>query len=119
MALKNSNKEKPTELTYTQSEESEKYRKLLNNSSSSDVEENVEKVENFDWVPLKNGPFYAVGMQGQGYSLVLAGQVVSSEKYKTIAAAQKAVDEKGWDLIFIATSVYRDAWETQNKRKIS
>ena len=119
MALKNSNKEKLTELTYTQSEESEKYRKLLNNSSSSDIEENVEKVENFDWVPLKNGPFYAVGMQRQGYSLVLAGQVVSSEKYKTIAAAQKAVDEKGWDLIFIATSVYRDAWETQNKQKIS
>lgn len=117
MALKNSNKEKLTELTYTQSEESGKYRKLLNNSSSSDVEENVEKVENFDWVPLKHGPFYAVGMQGQGYTLVLAGQAVSSEKFKTIEKAQKAVDEKGWDLIFVATAVYRDAWEMQNKRK--
>lgn len=117
MALKNSNKKNPTELTCTQSEESGKYRKLLNNSSSSDIEENVEKVENFDWVPLKHGPFYAVGIQGQGYTLVLAGQAVSSEKYKTIAAAQKAVDEKGWDLIFIATAVYRDAWEAQNRPK--
>lgn len=117
MAQKNSNKKNPMEPTYTQSEESGKYRKLLNNSDSSDVKENVEKVENFDWVPLKRGPFYAVGMQGQGYTLVLAGQAVSSEKFKTIAAAQKAVDEKGWDLIFIATAVYRDAWEAQNKPK--
>lgn len=117
MAQKNSNKKNLTEPTCTQSEESGKYRKLLNNSSSSDIEENVEKVENFDWVPLKHGPFYAVGMQGQGYTLVLAGQAVSSEKYKTIAAAQKAVDEKGWDLIFVATAVYRDAWEAQNRTK--
>lgn len=117
MAQKQSNKKNPTEPTCTQSEESGKYRKLLNNSSSSDIEENVEKVENFDWVPLKHGPFYAVGMQGQGYTLTLAGQAVSPEKYKTIAAAQKAVDEKGWDLIFVATAVYRDAWEAQNKPK--
>lgn len=117
MAQKNSNKKKPMEPMSTQSEESGKYRKLLNNSDSSNEEEKVEKVENFDWVPLKHGPFYAVGMQGQGYTLVLAGQAVSPEKYKTIAAAQKAVDEKGWDLIFIATAVYRDAWETQNKPK--
>lgn len=61
--------------------------------------------------------FGAVGKQKEGYSLTLAGQVVSPEKYKTIAAAQKAVDEKGWDLIFIATAVYRDAWETQNRPK--
>lgn len=117
MAQKQSNKKNPTEPTCTQSEESGKYRKLLDNSSSSDAEENVEKIENFDWVPLKHGPFYAVGMQGQGYTLVLAGQAVSPEKYKTIAAAQKAVDEKGWDLIFVATAVYRDAWEAQNKPK--
>lgn len=117
MALKNSNKENLTGLTCTLSEESGKYRKLLNNSSSSNIEEDVEKVENFDWVPLKRGPFYAVGMQRQGYTLVLAGQAVSPEKYKTIAAAQKAVDEKGWDLIFVATAVYRDAWEAQNKPK--
>lgn len=117
MAQKQSNKKKSTELTYTLSEESGKFRKLLDNSSSSDVEEKVEKVENFDWAPLKHGPFYAVGMQGQGYTLVLAGQAVSPEKYKTIAAAQKAVDEKGWDLIFVATAVYRDAWEAQNKPK--
>lgn len=117
MAQKQSNKKKPMEPTCTQSEESEKYRKLLNNSSSSDIEENVEKVENFDWVPLKHGPFYAVGKRGQGYTLVLAGQAVSPEKYKTIEAAQKAVDEKGWDLIFIATAVYRDAWEAQNRPK--
>lgn len=117
MAQKNLNKKNPTEPTSTQSEESGKFRKLLNNSDSSSVEEKVEKTENFDWVPLKHGPFYAVGMQGQGYTLVLAGQAVSPEKYKTIAAAQKAVDEKGWDLIFVATAVYRDAWETQNKPK--
>lgn len=117
MAQKNSNKKNPMEPTCTQSEESGKFRKLLSNSDSSNEEEKVEKVENFDWVPLKHGPFYAVGMQGQGYTLVLAGQAVSAEKYKTIAAAQKAVDEKGWDLIFIATAVYRDAWETQNKPK--
>lgn len=117
MAQKNSNKKNPTEPTFTQSEESEKFRKLLNSSDSSSVEEKIEKVENFDWVPLKRGPFYAVGMQGQGYTLVLAGQAVSPEKYKTIEAAQKAVDAKGWDLIFIATAVYRDAWETQNRPK--
>ena len=117
MAQKNSNKKNPMEPMSTQSEESGKYRKLLNNSDSSNEEEKVEKVENFDWVPLKHGPFYAVGMQGQGYTLVLAGQAVSPEKFKTIAAAQKAVDEKGWDLIFIATAVYRDAWEAQNKPK--
>lgn len=117
MAQKNLNKKNPMEPTFTQSEESRKFRKLLNNSDSSSVEEKVEKTENFDWVPLKHGPFYAVGMQGQGYTLVLAGQAVSPEKYKTIAAAQKAVDEKGWDLIFVATAVYRDAWETQNKPK--
>lgn len=117
MAQKNSNKKNPMESTSTQSEESGKYRKLLNNSDSSNVKEEVEKTENFDWVPLKHGPFYAVGAQGQGYTLVLAGQAVSPEKYKTIAAAQKAVDEKGWDLIFVATAVYRDAWETQNKPK--
>ena len=70
-------------------------------------------------MPLKRGPFYAVGKRKEGYSLVLAGQVVSPEKYKTIEAAQKAVDEKGWDLIFIATAVYRDAWETQNRPKKS
>lgn len=117
MAQKQLNKKKSTEPSSTQSDESGKFRRLLNNSSSSNVEENVEKVENFDWVPLKHGPFYAVGKQGQGYTLVLAGQAVSSEKYKTIEAAQKAVDEKGWDLIFIATAVYRDAWEAQNRPK--
>lgn len=115
MAQKNSNKKNLMEPTCTQSEESGKYRKLLSNSSSSDVEENVEKVENFDWVRLKRGPFYAVGKQGEGYTLVLAGQAVSPEKFKTIEKAQKAVDEKGWDLIFVATAVYRDAWETQNR----
>lgn len=94
MAQKNSNKKNPMEPMSTQSEESGKFRKLLNNSDSSNKDEKVEKVENFDWVPLKHGPFYAVGMQGQGYTLVLAGQAVSPEKYKTIAAAQKAVDEK-------------------------
>lgn len=117
MAQKNSNKKNPMEPMSTQSEESGKYRKLLSSSDSSNEEEKVEKVENFDWVPLKHGPFYAVGMQGQGYTLVLAGQAVSPEKYKTITAAQKAVDEKGWDLIFVATAIYRDAWETQNKTK--
>lgn len=117
MAQKNSNKKNPMEPTCTQSEESGKFRRLLNNSDSSNIEEKVEKVENFDWVRLKRGPFYAVGKQGEGYSLVLAGQVVSPEKYKTIVAAQKAVDEKGWDLIFVATAVYRDAWEAQNKPK--
>lgn len=117
MAQKNSNKRNPMEPTYTQSEESGKYRKLLDNSDSSDVEEKVEKVENFDWVKLKRGPFYAVGKQGEGYTLVLAGQAISAEKFKTIEAAQKAVDEKGWDLIFVATAVYRDAWEAQNKPK--
>ena len=117
MAQKNSNKKKPTEPTSTQSNESGKFRRLLNNSNSSNVKEKVEKVENFDWVPLKRGPFYAVGKQGQGYTLVLAGQAVSPEKYKTIEAAQKAVDGKDWDLIFIATAVYRDAWETQNRTK--
>ena len=81
------------------------------------MKETTEKVESFDWVPLKHGPFYAVGKRKEGYSLVLAGQVVSPEKYKTIEAAQKAVDEKGWDLIFIATAVYRDAWEAQNRPK--
>lgn len=117
MAQKQSNKKNPTEPMFTQSDESGKFRKLLDNSNSSDVEEKVEKVENFDWVPLKHGPFYAVGKRGQGYTLVLAGQAVSPEKYKTIEAAQKAVDEKGWDLIFIATAVYRDAWEAQNRPK--
>lgn len=117
MAQKKSNKKNPTELTYTQSDESGKFRKLLDSSDSSDVKEVVEKVENFDWVPLKRGPFYAVGKRGQGYTLVLAGQAVSPEKYRTIEASQKAVDEKGWDLIFVATAVYRDAWEMQNKPK--
>lgn len=117
MALRDSNKEKRTEPTCTQSEESGKFRKLLDNSTSSEVKETTEKVENFDWVPLKRGPFYAVGKRKEGYTLVLAGQAVSPEKYKTIEAAQKAVDEKGWDLIFIATAVYRDAWETQNRTK--
>lgn len=117
MAQKKLNKKNPGEPTFTQSDESEKFRKLLNSSTSSEVEETTEKVENFDWVPLKRGPFYAVGKQREGYTLVLAGQAVSPEKYKTIEAAQKAVDEKGWDLIFIATAVYRDAWETQNQTK--
>ena len=54
MAQKQSNKKNPTEPTCTQSEESGKFRKLLNNSDSSNVEEKVEKVENFDWVPLKH-----------------------------------------------------------------
>lgn len=117
MAQKQSNKKKLTAPTSTQSEESGKFRKLLNSSTSSEVKETTEKVESFDWVPLKNGPFYAVGKQKEGYTLVLAGQAVSPEKYKTIEAAQKAVNEKGWDLIFIATAVYRDAWETQNRTK--
>ena len=117
MAQKSLNKKKTTAPTYTQSEESGRYRKLLNSSTSSEVKETTEKVENFDWVPLKREPFYAVGKQKGGYTLVLAGQAVSPEKYKTIEAAQKAVDEKGWDLIFIATAVYRDAWEAQNRTK--
>ena len=117
MAQKSSNKKNPTASTYTRSEESGKFRRLLNSSTSSEVKETTEKVENFDWVRLKRGPFYAVGKQREGYTLVLAGQAVSPEKYKTIEAAQKAVDEKGWDLIFIATAVYRDAWETQNRTK--
>lgn len=119
MAQKSSNKKNSSAPTCTQSEESGKYRKLLDNSNStsSEVKETTEKVENFDWVPLKRGPFYAVGKRKEGYSLVLAGQVVSPEKYKTIEAIQKAVDEKGWDLIFIATAVYRDAWEAQNRPK--
>lgn len=115
MAQKHTSKKNPMVPTFTQSDESGKYRKLLNSSNSSNVEEKVEKVENFDWAPLKRGPFYAVGKRGEGYTLVLAGQAVSPEKYKTIEAAQKAVDEKGWDLIFIATAVYRDAWEAQNR----
>lgn len=81
------------------------------------MKETTEKVESFDWVSLKRGPFKAVGRRGQGYTLALAGQAVSSKKYKTIEAAQKAVDEKGWDLIFVATAVYRDAWEAQNQLK--
>lgn len=117
MAQKSSNKKKHTAPTYTQSEESGKFRKLLNSSTSSETEETTEKVESFDWAPLKRGPFYAVGKQKEGYTLVLAGQAVSPEKFKTIEAAQKAVDEKGWDLIFIATAVYRDAWEAQNRTK--
>lgn len=117
MTQKSSNKKNHTAPTCTQLEESEKFRKLLNSSTSSEVKETTEKVENFDWVPLKHGPFYAVGKQKEGYTLVLAGQAVSPEKYKTIAAAQKAVDEKGWDLIFVATAVYRDAWEAQNRTK--
>lgn len=117
MAQKPSSKENRTAPTYTQSEESGKFKKLLDNSTSSEVKETTEKVENFDWVPLKRGPFYAVGKRKEGYTLVLAGQVVSPKKYKTIEAAQKAVDEKEWDLIFIATAVYRDAWETQNRPK--
>ena len=117
MAQKNSNKKNLMEPTCTQSEKSGKYRKLLNNSDSSNTEEKVEEVENFDWIPLKRGPFKAVGRRGDGYTLALAGQAVSPEKYKTIEAAQKAVDEKGWDLIFVATAVYRDAWETQNRPK--
>lgn len=117
MAQKSSNKKNSSTPTYTQSEESGKFRKLLNNSTSSEVKETTEKVENFDWVKLKRGPFYAVGKQREGYTLVLAGQAVSAEKYKTVEAAQKAVDEKGWDLIFIATAVYRDAWEAQNRTK--
>lgn len=117
MAQKNSNKKNPGEPISTQSDESGKYRRLLNSSTSSEVKETTEEVENFDWAPLKRGPFYAVGKQKEGYTLVLAGQAVSPEKYKTITAAQKAVDEKGWDLIFVATAVYRDAWETQNKPK--
>lgn len=117
MAQKSSNKKNSTAPTCTQSEESGKFRKLLNSSTSSEVKETTEKVESFDWAPLKRGPFYAVGRRGEGYTLVLAGQAVSPEKYKTIEAAQKAVDEKGWDLIFIATAVYRDAWEAQNRTK--
>lgn len=117
MAQKNSNKKNPMEPTYTQSDESGKFGKLLDNSDSSNEKEKIEEVENFDWVKLKRGPFYAVGKRGEGYTLVLAGQAVSPEKYKTIEAAQKAVDEKGWDLIFVATAVYRDAWEAQNKPK--
>ena len=117
MAQKSSNKKNSSAPTSTQSEESGKFRKLLNSSTSSEVKETTEKVENFDWVPLKRGPFYAVGKRKEGYTLVLAGQAVSSEKYKSVEAAQKTVDEKGWDLIFIATAVYRDAWETQNRTK--
>lgn len=117
MAQKQSSKKNRTAPTCTQSEESGKFRKLLNSSTSSEAEETTEKVESFDWVPLKRGPFYAVGKRKEGYTLVLAGQAVSPEKYKTIEAAQKAVDEKGWDLIFIATAVYRDAWEAQNRPK--
>lgn len=117
MAQKKPCKKNPGGPMSTQSDESGKFRKLLDNSSSSDAEEKVEKVENFDWVKLKRGPFYAVGKRGEGYTLVLAGQAVSPEKYKTIEAAQKAVDEKGWDLIFVATAVYRDAWEAQNRPK--
>ena len=117
MAQKSSNKKNSTAPTCTPSKESGKYKKLLDNSASSEVKETTEKVENFDWAPLKRGPFYAVGKQKEGYTLVLAGQAVSPKKYKTIEAAQKAVDEKGWDLIFIATAVYRDAWETQNRTK--
>lgn len=117
MTQNSSSKKKPMAPTCTQSEESGKFRKLLDSSNSSEVKETTEKVENFDWVPLKRGPFYAVGKRKEGYTLVLAGQAVSPEKYKTIEAAQKAVDEKGWDLIFIATAVYRDAWEVQNRSK--
>ena len=103
MAQKSSNKKNPTAPTCTKSEESGKYRKLLNSKTYRDWE-TTEKVESFDWVPLKHGPFYAVGKRKEGYTLVLAGQAVSPEKYKTIEAAQKTVDEKGWDLIFIATA---------------
>lgn len=117
MAQKSSSKKNLTAPTFTQSEESGKFRKLLDSSTSSEVKETTEKVENFDWVPLRRGPFYAVGKRGEGYTLVLAGQAVSPEKYKTVEAAQKAVDEKGWDLVFIATAVYRDAWEAQNRTK--
>ena len=65
MAQKSSNKKNPTAPTCTQSEESGKFRKLLNSSTSSEVKETTEKVENFDWVPLKHGPFYAVGKKSR------------------------------------------------------
>ena len=80
MAQKSSNEKNPTASTCTQSEESGKFRKLLNSSTSSEVKETTEKVENFDWVPLKRGPFYAVGKRKEGYTLVLAGQAVSPKK---------------------------------------
>lgn len=114
MKQKQSNNTNHGESTSTQSKESHKFGKLLNNSSSSEPE--TAEVEQFDWVPLKRGPFYAVGKR-RAYTLVFCGQAVSPTKFKSIEAAQKAVDEKAWDLIFVACAVYRDAWEIANKKK--
>lgn len=114
MKKNSQNNTNPGESTSTQFKESRTFGKLLETSNSSKVEE--AKVENFDWVPLKNGPFYAVGKTG-AYTLVLCGQAVSGKKFKSIAKAQEEVDKKGWDLIFVATAVYRDAWEAANRKK--
>ena len=114
MKQKQSNSAKSGGPTSTPSEESRKFGKLLDNSSSSEAE--TAEVKQFDWIPLKRGPFYAVGKTG-AYTLTLCNQAVSATKFKTIEAAQKAVDEKGWDLIFVACAVYRDAWELANRPK--
>lgn len=107
-------KKQSTANTSTQSEESRKFGKLLDNSTSGKTE--VVETEQWDWVKLKNCPFYAVGKKG-AYTLVLCGQAVSPVSFKTIAKTQEYVDEKPWDLIMVATSVYRDAWQVANKKK--
>lgn len=88
----------------TQSNESRKYENALYKGDYS----NVEEVETEQWEKHEVGPFFAVGKPGH-YTLMMAGMAVSSENFKTVEEAQEYVDKKPWDLILIATAVYKEA----------
>lgn len=98
----------------TQHSTSRKLGKLLDNSTSGEIQEG--EVEQWDWEPIEGTPFYAVGKEGE-YTLVLCGMAVAKEKFKTVEEASKYVKKKAWDLILLASCIYREAFKTANDQK--
>ena len=90
--------------TSTQSNESHKYENALYKGDYS----NVEEAKTEQWERHAVGPFFAIGKPGH-FTLTMAGMAVSPENFETVEDAQKYVDSKPWDLILIATAVYKEA----------
>lgn len=79
-------------------------------SNSEKVEAEVDEV---NWEDIGDG-FYAVGKDG-AYNLVFCQQIISPKTFETKEKAKKYKDQKPWEIILIATSVYNERIQSMKK----
>lgn len=80
---------------------------------SSNSEKVEAEVNEMNWEDIGDG-FYAVGKDG-AYNLVFCQQVVSPKTFETTEEAEEYKNEKPWELILIATSVYNERIQSIKK----